>query len=86
MGRGGATIVKVAKPRQDLRFDVPTIGPGTMRAMIEAKVAALAFDASCTIILDREELMRLADANGVPVVAIGVDGPEPIANTDHNQS
>ena len=86
LGRGDASLVKVAKPCQDPRYDLPTIGPGTLHAMLEANVAALAFDASCTIILGREELMRLADANGVPVVAIGALGPEPIAAADHNRS
>ncbi|MBW2390384.1 MAG: UDP-2,3-diacylglucosamine diphosphatase LpxI, partial [Deltaproteobacteria bacterium] len=49
--------------------------PGTLRAMLEARVTALAFEAHCTIILDREELVRLADTNAIPVVAIGPDGP-----------
>jgi len=75
LGRGGACLVKRAKPGQDLRFDLPAIGPGTLRAMLEARVTALAFEAHCTIILDREELVRLADTNAIPVVAIGPDGP-----------
>jgi DUF1009 family protein len=86
LGRGGAALVKVAKPDQDRRYDVPTIGPATLRTMLDSNVAVLAFEASCTIILDREELMRIADAHGVPVVAIGALGPEPIATTDHKRS
>ncbi|MFT5444789.1 MAG: DUF1009 family protein [Myxococcota bacterium] len=82
LGRGGACLVKVAKPSQDLRFDLPTIGPGTLRAMLEGGVAALAFEAECTIILCREELLLLADANGVPVVAMGPSGPD--RNTIHS--
>lgn len=76
LGRGGACLIKRAKPEQDPRFDVPTIGPGTLRAMLEARVAVLAFEARCTIILDRDELVRLADANAIAIVAIGPDGPE----------
>jgi DUF1009 family protein len=75
LGRGGACLIKRAKPGQDLRFDLPTIGPGTLHALLEARVAALAFEAHCTIILDREELVRLADTNRIPILAIGPDGP-----------
>ena len=82
LGSGGASLVKVAKPAQDLRFDLPTIGPETLRVMLEARVTALAFEAHCTIILDREELLRNANANGVPVVAIGPEGPTDIANSN----
>lgn len=76
LGRGGASVVKVAKPAQDPRFDLPTVGPGTLHAMVDAGVAVLAFEAHCTIIIDREELLRLADAHDVPVVAISSDGPQ----------
>ena len=86
LGRGEAALVKVAKPDQDRRYDVPTIGPATLRTMLDSNVAVLAFEASCTIILDREELMRIADAHGVPVVAIGALGPEPIVPLDHKRS
>lgn len=79
LGRGAACLVKLAKPGQDPRFDLPTIGPGTLRGMLEARVAALAFEAHCTIILDREELLQLADENRIPVVAIGPEGPGEIA-------
>lgn len=84
LGSGGASLIKVAKPGQDPRFDLPTIGPDTLRVMLEAKVMALAFEAHCTIILDREELLRIADGDGVPVVAIGPAGP-PLA-ADSNPS
>jgi UDP-2,3-diacylglucosamine hydrolase len=86
LGRGGGALVKVAKPGQDPRYDVPTIGPATLRTMLDSNVAVLAFEASCTILLEREELMRIADAHGVPVVAIGASGPESISTPDHNRS
>ncbi len=82
LGRGSACLVKVAKPGQDLRFDLPTVGPGTLRAMLDARVAALAFEAHCTIILDREELLELADARGVPVVAVEHEVHSDTANAD----
>lgn len=86
LGRGGAALVKVAKPGQDLRYDVPTIGPGTLHAMLEANVSALAFDATCTIILARDELVERADANGIPIVAVGAQGPESMSPADRNRS
>ena len=50
----GACVVKVAKPGQDPRFDVPTIGPDTIAVLVEAKIAALAFEADATVVLERE--------------------------------
>jgi DUF1009 family protein len=54
------TVVKVSKPNQDMRFDVPVIGPRTIAAMREANATALAVDAGRTLLLDREELLRQA--------------------------
>ena len=50
----GACVVKVAKPSQDPRFDVPTIGPGTVAVLAEAKIAVLAIEAGATVVLERE--------------------------------
>jgi DUF1009 family protein len=63
------TVVKVAKPEQDMRFDVPVIGPATMRVMERCRATALAIDAGRTLLIDREELLRLADAARVAVEA-----------------
>ena len=46
---GGFTVVKVAKPQQDMRFDVPTIGPGTIQTLIEAGAGTLAIEAGKTV-------------------------------------
>jgi len=67
---GGFTVVKVAKPRQDMRFDVPTIGVGTLQAMREAGGSVLAVQAEKTILLDRDEMIRVARQQGVTVVAL----------------
>lgn len=75
LGRGAACLVKVVKPGQDLRLDLPSIGPGTLDAMLEANVAALAFEASCTIILDRDALTARADDRGIPLMGFGAKGP-----------
>lgn len=67
---GGFTIVKVAKPRQDMRFDVPTIGLGTLEQMRAAGARCLAIEAGKTILLDREECVRFADRHGLAIVAL----------------
>jgi UDP-2,3-diacylglucosamine hydrolase len=57
----GCTVVKVAKPRQDVRFDVPVVGPGTVAAMREAQARVLAVQAGATLLLDRTDLLSEAD-------------------------
>ncbi len=56
----GCVVVKVSKPDQDLRFDVPVIGRGTVDAMQAAGATGLAFEAGTTVVFDREELDRVA--------------------------
>ena len=58
---GGFTVVKVAKPQQDMRFDVPTIGLGTLETMTRAGASCLAIEAGRTIILDEPQLIEYAD-------------------------
>jgi hypothetical protein len=78
---GGFTVVKVAKPQQDMRFDVPTIGPGTVQTLIEAGAGALAIEAGKTIVLDQDEVVRLADRHRLAIVA--VDGERLGRTIDH---
>jgi len=75
MASGGIVVVKVAKPDQDLRFDMPAIGLDTLKALREARAAVLAFEAGRTVVLDREELAREADALGIAVVGVAPEGP-----------
>ncbi|OLD56866.1 MAG: hypothetical protein AUI54_04760 [Acidobacteria bacterium 13_1_40CM_2_56_5] len=63
-------VVKLAKPNQDLRFDVPVIGPATVRLMARLSVSALAIEARKTLMIDREELIREADAQGISIIAV----------------
>lgn len=67
--RGGFTLVKVAKPNQDMRFDVPTIGLRTVEIMHRAGGRVIAIEASKTILVDREEALRLANSLGITIVA-----------------
>jgi len=73
----GACVVKVAKPRQDPRFDVPTVGPRTIATLAEARVAVLAVEAGATVVLEREALVRDADAAGIVVMAVDSPRAEP---------
>ena len=67
----GAVVVKVAKPQQDSRFDVPTVGEDTLRGMIAVGAKALAIEADRTLVVDREHVAALADANGITIVSMG---------------
>ena len=66
---GGFAVVKVAKPRQDLRFDVPTVGTSTVESIHRAGGRVLAIEADRTIVLDREETVALADRYGISIIA-----------------
>jgi DUF1009 family protein len=70
----GACVVKVAKPRQDPRFDVPAVGPDTLAAMLEAKAAVLAVEAGRTLVLDREALVEAADASSIALLGVSGNG------------
>ena len=70
----GAVVVKVARPGQDPRFDLPAIGTGTLAAMRDAAAAALVFEAGWTLVLERAALAEAADAAGIAVFG-SADGP-----------
>jgi hypothetical protein len=70
---GGFTVVKVAKPQQDMRFDVPTVGPDTIEVLHRAGARVLAIEADKTILLDQEETVRLANQYGIALVALRAD-------------
>lgn len=67
---GGFVVVKVAKPQQDMRFDVPTIGCSTIESMQRAGGRVLAIEADKTIIIDQEQTIALADRHGISIVAL----------------
>ena len=66
---GGWTLVKVAKPQQDMRFDVPTIGIDTIENLHRAGAKVLAIEAGMTIVVDQADVVRLADHYGITIVA-----------------
>ncbi|MDD5629979.1 MAG: UDP-2,3-diacylglucosamine diphosphatase LpxI [Elusimicrobia bacterium] len=71
------TVVKVAKPRQDLRFDIPVLGLDTLQVCAEAGVRALAVEARATIIFDKDEFLRQADGQGLAILGVPAGGLEP---------
>ncbi len=67
---GGMTVVKVAKPQQDLRFDMPTIGIGTLESLREAGARVLAIEAGRTILVDRGQLASFASQHGITIASV----------------
>jgi DUF1009 family protein len=62
-------VVKVSKPKQDMRFDVPVVGPRTIAVMKQAKATALGIDAGRTLIFDRQRVIEMANAVGIAIEA-----------------
>ncbi|QJE72780.1 LpxI family protein [Aerophototrophica crusticola] len=73
----GPVLVKVRKPQQDQRLDMPTIGPVTVRQAAAAGFAGIAAEAGNTLLLGRDEVRRLADSMGLFVVGVAGDAGDP---------
>ena len=69
-GQKDLTVIKVSKPKQDMRFDIPVIGVSTVRNMIEAGATALVLDAQRTLTLDRDDLVRMGDEHRIAIVGL----------------
>ena len=69
LGKGRVVVVKVSRPGQDLRYDLPTIGAETLKALQEAEATALALDAGTSLLLERDRFVAGADAMKLAVVA-----------------
>lgn len=72
LARKGAVVAKVAKPSQDLRFDVPTVGMETLESMKESGVKVLTIEAERTFFLNMEEVVARADALGISIVSVNM--------------
>lgn len=68
--KGDFVVVKVARPDQDMRFDVPLVGPDTLKALIKAGGKVLALEEKKTLLIDKDELVKRADENGISIVVI----------------
>jgi UDP-2,3-diacylglucosamine hydrolase len=75
-GCPGAVVVKVSKPDQDLRFDVPAVGPETVRTCAAAGIAVLALEAGKTLLLDKEDVLQQAAAAGLSIVGVDANGAQ----------
>ena len=69
IAREGAVVVKTSKPKQDVRFDVPVVGPRTILTMKKCRASCLAIEAGKTLIIDRDQTVTLADRYGISMVA-----------------
>ena len=72
MARKNACVVKVAKPNQDKRFDIPTVGLRTLRTMKRYKSNLLAVEANETIIVEQEKVIKYADDNNIVIMAVSL--------------
>jgi hypothetical protein len=72
----GSTVIKVVKPGQDERIDLPAFGPGTIRSMIEAKATCLGVEAGKSVFFEPEASLAMADKAGIAVVGIPQDFPD----------
>lgn len=70
LAKGKLTVVKVAKPNQDMRFDVPVVGVPTIETMIEAGATCLCLNAKKTLIFEREKMLDLANKNKICVIGV----------------
>ncbi|MBU0504135.1 MAG: UDP-2,3-diacylglucosamine diphosphatase LpxI [Candidatus Omnitrophica bacterium] len=70
IARGGFMVVKVSRPKQDMRFDIPVVGLNTVKTLIKARATCLGIEAGKTLFIDKEESLRLADKKGLVIVAL----------------
>ena len=74
LARKKAVVVKVSKPNQDLRFDIPSVGIETIKAMSLIKGAVLAIEAGCTLLFDKLEMIAAADKEKIAIISLS-DAP-----------
>lgn len=73
LGKGQSLLAKVSKPNQDFRFDVPVIGPDTVKAAVESGVQALVLEAGRTLILDRDAVSQACDGGKISVYGMATE-------------
>jgi len=79
-GKKRLTVIKVSKPAQDMRFDVPVVGVPTVEVMIQSGATALVVDAYKTLALDRREMIELADRNDLAIAGVEPESVAPPAS------
>ena len=73
LGSGEAAVIKVAKPNQDLRFDVPAVGPDTLETMKASGCNLLVVEAGKTLMIERQRFIELAGQYGISVYGYAAD-------------
>jgi hypothetical protein len=67
---GGAIVIKIFKPKQDMRYDVPTVGVDTINTMIKGGAKVLALEAGRTLMVNKAEMIEMADKAGITIVGV----------------
>ena len=70
LGKGSAVVVKVCKPDQDMRFDIPAVGVNTIKTMKQSGVKVLAIEAGKTIAFDKEQMINIANNAKISIIAL----------------
>jgi DUF1009 family protein len=70
LNSGALTVLKLSKPDQDMRFDVPVVGVPTIESMVEARATCLCISAGKTLMFDRDEMLALADKEKIAIIAV----------------
>jgi hypothetical protein len=70
LAEADAVVVKVSKPQQDFRYDVPVVGVDTLKSMLQVKARVLALEAGKTIVLQRDEVINIANREGISIVGV----------------
>jgi len=84
LSKGQAVVVKVCKPNQDTRFDIPAVGLNTIETMQQAKIRTLAIEAGKAVVFDRETMIRTADRYGMAIIVLNDEEIRNERAHDHN--
>jgi DUF1009 family protein len=74
LGGKGGVVIKRTKPHQDLRFDLPAIGPQTIQTMVSVEATVLAIEAGRTVIIDRDDVLSQANEAGISIIGKATSG------------
>ncbi len=80
LGGSGAVVIKIAKQGQDMRFDIPVIGPRTLKTLRKARAGCLAFRGGKAIFLERETLIKEADRMGLSIIGVEIEESSCLTN------
>ena len=70
LGKGGVVVAKTAKPAQDNRFDMPSVGTTTLTSMIHAGATGIVIEAGRTLLVDRKRTLAMAEEKGITIVSM----------------